>query len=78
MSNQLFAVVQISKEGNDIMDTEYFEEYDKAFDCLNEIIAEDGMQLKPIKAVKPLKVAMRCCNVELWIIKRETQLTPAL
>ncbi len=78
MSKENYMVVQLPKENSNgdvsIGEPAFFNDYDKAFDCFNETAAAEGKQLKQPKGTNPLRMALQHYDVELWVIKRSTEL----
>lgn len=53
----------------------YFDDYEKAFDYMNELIAIDKQQIfKQPKGEKPLRVSLGEMDIELWVISRTDEL----
>jgi hypothetical protein len=78
MTNENYMVVQLPKENSSghitIGEMAFFEDYNKAFDCLNALAAAEGMQLKQPRKDSPIRVALHYINVELWVVKRTEEL----
>ena len=78
MTNENYMVVQLPKENETgditIGEPAFFSDFDMAFDFFNEMAAQEGMQLKQPKISKPLRMALKYVNVELWVIKRTDEL----
>jgi|GEM_PF-7039511 len=78
MTAENYMVVQLPKENQrgDITIGEpiYFDDYNKAFDCFNELAAAEQMQLRQPKGTRPLRAALEYVDMELWVIKRTTEL----
>ena len=73
-----YMVVTLPKKDEDhtILDeAAVFQDYNQAFDCLNEKMAEEGQQLfKRPRLNHPIRAALSDRNIELWIIRRSEEL----
>lgn len=78
MLKENYMVVQLPKENETgdvtIGEPAWFNDFDAAFDCFNEMAAAEGLQLVQPKYTKPLRAALNYYNIELWVIKRTDEL----
>lgn len=70
-------VVILPKENGD---NNYFElpnlfnDFDEAFDYMNELISEEDRQMNRPRSAGPLRVSLKDTDVELWVISRTSEL----
>lgn len=77
--NEHYMVVELPKNddqyGITLDEAVIFDDYDLAFDMLNQKIAEEsGQMFKRPRLKHPLRAALAYRNIELWVVKRTDEL----